>query len=314
MKRRLTKVLIGVGATLALALVSLAATVTLRWDRTFEAPYPDVRASTDPEVIARGRYLAYGPAHCAACHTGAGQHAALEAGETPPLSGGNEWNLPPGVIRSPNLTPDPETGIGRYSDAQLARMLRHGVRPDGRAAVPFMEFQNLSDEDLVAVISFLRSQPAVRNAVPPSELNVLGKAVMALMIEPIGPSGTPPARAPAAGPTLERGAYLVNSVAGCAGCHSKRNPADGSYTGERLAGGSPPPEEGSLKVALTPPNLTPDPATGHIVGWTEEQFIARFRAGKLVEESHMPWELFGRMSDDDLRAIYRYLMSLEPAR
>jgi hypothetical protein len=71
-------------------------------------------------------------------------------------------------------------------------MLRHGVKPNGRAAIPFMEFQNLSDEDLVAVVSSLRSQPAVRNAVPPSEFNALGRAVMALMIEPIGPSGTPP--------------------------------------------------------------------------------------------------------------------------
>src|SRR5690606_23156079 len=175
--------------------------------------------------------------------------------------------------------PDAETGIGRYSDAQLARMLRHGVRPDGRASLPFMEFQNLSDDDLTAVISFLRSQPAARHEVPHAEPNILGKAVLALVLEPTGPRSTPPARAPEPGPTHERGAYLVNSVANCASCHTQRNPLDGSYTGPRLAGGSPMPADGDPEVILTPPNLTPDRAPGHIAGWSEEQVLARFRAG-----------------------------------
>ncbi len=310
--RRVLKTVLGIVAVLLVMVLSLGAYAEVRWDRTFDAPYPELRASTDPEVIARGRYLAYGPAHCAYCHTKQEQMAAIDAGETPPLSGGYEWRLPFGVIRSPNLTPDAETGIGRYTDAELARMLRHGVKPDGRVALPFMESQNLADEDLVALISFLRSQPPVRHEVPPHEFNLVGRGVMATLIRPTGPTGTPPAHAPASAPTLERGAYLVNHVANCAGCHTQRSALDGSYKAPRLSGGGGMPLDDDPNTMLVPPNLTPDPKTGHIVRWTEEQFLARFRAGKIYTGTHMPWPLFGSMSDDDLRAIYRYLMSLEP--
>src|SRR6185369_13982449 len=97
--------------------------------------------------------------------------------------------IPPGTFYTPNLTPDPKTGIGRRTDEQLVGMIRHSVRADGRAAVPFMEYNGLSDEDVVALISYLRSQPPVRNAVPAHQLNLMGKAVMAFMIRP--PTGLP---------------------------------------------------------------------------------------------------------------------------
>ena len=113
-----------------------------------------------------------------------------------PLAGGRPFHLPFGTIYSRNLTPDVETGIGRYTDGELARVLRHSVKPDGRAALPFMESQNLSEEDLTAIISFLRSQPPVRRAVPDHDLNLVGKAVIAFLIEPVGPSGPVMKRTP----------------------------------------------------------------------------------------------------------------------
>ena len=118
-------------AVLLLVVVAGVLTVLLRWDRTFEAPLPDIVASTDPDVIAAGWYLAYGPAHCANCHVPPELHAALERGEEPPLSGGVAFHPPPGTFRTPNLTPDRATGIGAVSDGQLARVLRYGVRRDG---------------------------------------------------------------------------------------------------------------------------------------------------------------------------------------
>jgi mono/diheme cytochrome c family protein len=283
-----------------------------RWDRTFDVPEPELRASADAELIARGRYLAYGPAHCASCHTLQDAWPAIEAGEEPPMSGGNEFKLPFGTFRAPNITPDSLTGIGRLTDGQLARMLRSGVRHDGRAALPFMEFQNLSDEDVVAILSFLRSQAPVDNAVPPHQLNGLGKVVFSFLIAPKGPASGPPARPPAEAPTVERGEYLANAVANCAGCHSQRSHLDGSYTGARLAGGAVMPVEGNPDMVFVTPNLTPDPATGHIFGWSEERFIARFRAGTLHEGTHMPWGPYARMSDTDLRALYVYLNSVDP--
>ena len=148
---------------------------------------PAVAATTDSAAIAQGRYLAYSTAGCAYCHLPKADWARLDAGEQPPLSGNHIFPLPFAEIHSPNLTPDPTTGIGRRSDGEIARILRHGVRADNRAAFPFMEFQNLSDADVVALLSFLRSQPPVENAVPQIDYNLMGKALMALMIKPESP-------------------------------------------------------------------------------------------------------------------------------
>lgn len=299
---------VGLVVTGALALVAVAET---RWDRRFDAPFPEIHASSDPAVIERGRYLAYGPAQCVVCHSADDRKAAVLAGEEVPLVGGHEWRLPMGVIRSRNITPNVETGIGRYSDLELARILRHGVAPDGRAVLPFMPFQNMSDDDLRAVISFLRSQRPVHNVVPPNDVNLLGKAVLAMLIRPRGPSAPPPARSPG-GATVERGRYLATSVADCGGCHTQRNMLDGSLTAPPFSGGFTFTDPNDPNRTFVSPNLTPDAATGAITSWSEDVFVARFRAGASIDGTPMPWRVLGRMTDDDLRAIYRYLRSLEP--
>jgi mono/diheme cytochrome c family protein len=311
MKRKLFKIGLGVTGFPAVVVVALLSVAQVRWDRTYDAPYPDIRASADSSVIARGRYLAYGPAHCAYCHTTIDKMPGIDRGEQPVLSGGHTFPLPFGTFYTPNLTPDAETGIGRRTDAELARTLRYGVRADGRVALPFMEFHNMSDDDLTAVISFLRSQPAIRNDVREHEVNALGKAILAFMIKPVGPEKTPPVHAPE-GATIERGAYLANSVAGCVGCHTERNMMDGSYTGAPFSGGGVMPMDDNPDSVFVTPNLTPDPKTGRITQWTEDAFVARFRAGRVYAKSHMPWGPYNKMSDDDLRAIYRYLRSLPP--
>jgi mono/diheme cytochrome c family protein len=299
------KILLGIGAAIVLVVVVVLVTINVRWDRQFEAPYPQLVASTDPAVVARGRYLAYGPAHCAACH-------AQPGNPTSPLSGGRTFVIPPGTIRVPNLTPDSATGIGRFSDGAIARMLRYGVRHDGRSAIPFMEFQAMSDADIVALLSFLRSQPAMRNEVPDHDFTLLGKAVMSFAIEPIGPSAPPPAESPPPSPTVERGAYLVHAISNCAGCHTERSMQTGAFTGRRLAGGTPMETETDKPIPVVPPNLTAD-SNGRASLWTEDEFVARFREGERIPGSPMPWVAFGRMSDDDLRAIYRYLRTVRSA-
>ena len=311
MKKLILRTVLSLLAVLLTGVFGLAGYASARWDRTFDAPLPDARASRDSAVIARGRYLAYGPAMCAECHVSNEETRRVEAGEQIPLAGGHEWKLPLGVIRSPNLTPDTATGIGRYSDAQLARMLRHMVKPDGRAAAPFMAFQELSDDDLVAILSFLRAQPAVRRAVEARDLNLLGKVVATFMIKPKGPEADPPAHTPA-GPSVERGRYLVTAASDCVGCHTARGGLDGSFTGPKLAGGGTFPVEGEPNKVLVSPNLTPDPKTGRISAWTEDQFVARFRQGKILPKTYMPWGAVSRMTDEDLRSVYRYLTSLPP--
>jgi mono/diheme cytochrome c family protein len=311
-RRRLKRGAAWSAGALLLAAGAGAAAVETRWDRRFQAPYPQVHASADSALIERGAYLVYGPAHCAYCHTQPQQWAALDRGERVPLSGGYPFVLPMGTFRSPNLTPDPETGIGRLDDAAIARVLRHGVMPDGRATLPFMAFHGMSDDDLTAVLSYLRSQPAVRNAVPDRDPNFLGRALLAFVLEPHAAHASPPQVAPPQAPTVERGRYLAENVANCAGCHTKRSMLDGRVLGGHLAGGAPMPAESIPGKVLVPPNLTPDPATGRIATWTEDQFVARIRAGGTVPGSHMPWRAFARMSDTDLRALYRYLRSIPP--
>jgi mono/diheme cytochrome c family protein len=313
------------GIAVLVPVIGVLGTIQLTWNKKFDLPYPDLRASTDSAIIAKGKYLAYGPAHCASCHapeklvTAAFNASSVEEYrrivgnlDGVQLSGGFSYPFELGTLYFPNLTPDPETGIGRYTDGQLARVLRHGVKPNGEALFPIMEYQNISDEDVVALLSFLRSQPPVHNPVPDNHFTLFGKGVKAFLIRPIQPDGMPPAVSPPEEATIERGEYLANRVAQCAQCHTRRNMVDFSLEGPRFAGGMELNEAWAPEITFVPPNLTPDPHTGHIVNWSEDQFVQRFRSGTLILGTPMDWEMFGRMSDTDLRSIYRYLMSLQP--
>ena len=95
-------------------------------------------------------------------------------------------------IHVKNITPDTETGIGKFTDAEIAGALRYGVHPDGTVVYDFMPFHNMSDEDLTAVISYLRAHKPVHNKVPGNDLNTLGNIVKAFMTEPVGPDGPVP--------------------------------------------------------------------------------------------------------------------------
>jgi len=136
--------------------------------------------------------------------------------------------------------------------------------------------------------------------------------VKAFLLRPVGPDSVPRKKPPSEEATVERGEYLANRVAQCAGCHTDRDMTDFSMVGPRFAGGPAIEEPWAPDLTFVPPNLTPDNSTGHIVDWSEDQFVARFRAGASIEGSPMDWRMFARMSETDLRAIYRYLMSLDP--
>jgi len=319
MVRRILR-LLGVLCTIVvLAVVGLAAYVAITWDKIYDAPTPAVKISKDPAVLARGEYLVYGPAHCIECHGGSyDAMQKLADGERAPLSGGIALPLGPlGVVYAKNLTPDPETGIGRYSDGQIARMMRWAVRPDGRATVePMMPFGNMSEDDLNAIISYLRVQQPVHNAVPPNQWTMMGKVVKSLssVFRP-RTSINPPATAPAQTVTKERGEYLARYVSNCVGCHTPRDQTTFAATGPEFSGGmemEPFPATGAdLKVWFKTPNLTPMKGSGLLKFPDRETFIARFqRGGRHHTGSVMPWEPFARMSTEDLGALYEFLHSL----
>lgn len=303
--------------------VAASASLMLLWahfraQRTFTAPAvaaANIAAVSDPSVIARGRYLVHGPAHCADCHAPPAQKPKVDAGEEAELSGGYALKTFLGEMRAPNITSDGETGIGRIGDGDLARFFRHGIDRRGQVGLPIMMFADLSDRDLTAIISYLRTVPPIRNAVAPSRYNVLGTITKAFFLEPFSPGSSPassPDPAPEPGPTREYGGYLANTVANCASCHTARNMKTGEYTGPRFAGGLVIRKSGDPDRIAISPNLTPDPRTGALAGWSRERFIGRMRQGSLRDWSPMPWGPFSRMTDDDLGAIYLYLNGLEP--
>jgi mono/diheme cytochrome c family protein len=304
------KILKWTGIILLIIVAGLYITIEARQDLQFDAPYPNITASADSAVIARGKSLVFGPAHCANCHVPVSRQAAILRGETVPLSGGLKFDLPLGSLYTRNLTPD-KTGIGMMTDAEIARVLRYGVNARGNAVFDIMPFHNTSDEDLTAIISYLRSQPPVQNRVPVHDFNLLGKAVRAFAIKPVGPSG-PVLTAIKRDSTVEYGRYLANSVANCRGCHTNRDLMTGAFTGPDFAGGLKFDfKTDSGTYSLTTPNLTPH-STGRIFGWTQDQFIARFRTGTIIKETHMPWGPFSRMSDVELKAIYKFLQTVKP--
>lgn len=318
MKAMILKALAGVSALALLAVLAFVTWVQLTYDRVYDVPYPDLQVSTDPDVIAHGEYLVRGPAHCGLCHGGAVEDSKrAETGEAIPLSGG--WVLPIGPlgeVPSRNLTPDPETGIGRYEDKELFRMMRHNVRPNGQASLaPMMPFQTMADDDLVAVVSYLRSQEPVRNEIPESRWFFMGKVMRALAPPPFAPvvDQSWPEKAPPMEPTPERGEYLAKSVANCWACHSPLNPLTVQLEGPELSG-SINPEVSPIDPTMTvrPPNLTPHPSGVLLKFEDEDAFVARFRTGRVYPASIMPWGHFSRLDENDIRALYRYLHTLPP--
>jgi mono/diheme cytochrome c family protein len=281
--RNPSKYLVAIGAA-GLA-VAACSTVIL------PAPDENTYASPDPALVERGRYLVQGPAHCSACHGddfGGGRHFDLGA---------------LGTAVAPNITSDLASGVGALSDETLVRSLRYGISRDGRALIPLMSFSGLTDEDLRAIISYLRTVSPVSRPAPGHRLSLLGSIGVKFFLMPQTPSTPPPARITPEG-TPEYGRYLAHTVANCAGCHTQRNRLTGGFVGPAFAGG----------LAFEGPEGTfvaPDlRAIADVLA--AQEFIELFRRrGANTGASPMPWREYARMTDSDLGAIYRYLRSLD---
>lgn len=263
-----------------------------RLRKTYDvAAAPGLHVTKDPAQIARGKHLATAVAKCTDCHT-------QDLGGKKFIDGG-----PLGTIYASNLTSGRGGTLARYTDAQLDAAIRHGIRPDGRGIMimPSDEYQGLSNEDVSAIIAYLRSLPPVDREQGTSHLGPLGRALFTANQLPLLPAeridhtlATKPA--PPAGPTREYGQYLVN-VGGCRGCH-----------GPNLVGG-PSPEPGAPAAA----NITP---AGPIGQWSEADFIRAIRTGTRPDGSKlkdfMPWRSMTGHTEDELHAIWLYLRTVPP--
>ena len=264
-----------------------------------------VATAGDTDRVARGAYLATA-AGCANCHTDRARGGK-------PYAGGLALATPFGTFYSPNITPDPQTGIGRWTDAQFRRALRRGVRPDGAnyfPVFPYPSFTEITDDDALAIKAYLGSQPAVRQANRPHEISfpVSWRFLQngwKLLFFKSGPFRPAPGRSAA----YNRGAYLVTALAHCGECHTPRNWL-GAVEPNRFLSGTPNGPDGK-KV----PNITPDRKTG-IGNWSADDIVG------LLTDGHTPdFDFVGgamsevvkdtsRLTEADRRAIAVFVKSV----
>lgn len=251
----------------------------------------------------RGKVLMDGIVACGNCHLARGPQGQplFDKG----LSGGMVFDEKPFRAVASNITPDQDTGIGRWTDAQLARAIREGVRPDGSLIGPPMPmafYRHLSDIDLAAIVAYLRAQPPVANK--------LEKSVYRM---PLPPAYGPPIqslKAPSPKDKLRHGEYLAR-IGHCMDCHSPRG-EDGRLVDAKLgAGGQVFPGPWGQSVAR---NLTPH-ATG-LKGWSDVEIARAIREGVSKDGSTlkppMGFGFYKNIGDDDMAALIAYLRSLKP--
>jgi mono/diheme cytochrome c family protein len=310
--RKVLKVLAVIMGVLVVAAIGCYAYAEATYKIDYSStPKPAIVASKDPEVIKRGEYVFHSIAHCSACHVGKNIGKDRKRNDRSPPLGGFVFDVPGfGKYVAANLTSDPDTGLGKVGDGEIARTIRHGVARDGRLA-PFMQFAvgEMADEDLTAVVSYIRTLPAAKNEVEKESWGFVAK----LLAKKFPPRmGAIPKYVPPGDASVARGEYIANGPGVCSGCHTPIDMMSMKPSGPKFSGSNPEPDHDDSKFEIVAPNLTPDPKTGHIVSWTEEVFLARFRAGPAHKGSPMPWENFAEMTDEDIKSLYRYLKTLPP--
>lgn len=251
--------------------------------------------------LERGRYLVEGIAGCGNCHTPRDANGPL-SGKT--LAGNALVEDNPAFRAiAPNITQDRETGIGAWTDAQIARAIREGIRPNGLLIgppMPFELYRQLGDEDLAAMVAYLRTVPAVSNGSEPSTYRI-----------PLPTSYGPPVEhvsAPPRGDQVGYGAYLAGPVGHCMACHTPLK--DGRNDAARVgAGGITFKNPWGTYVST---NLTP---TG-LGNWTDAEIERALREGISKDGHHlsrpMGYPYYAKVSGEDMRALIAYLRSLAP--
>jgi mono/diheme cytochrome c family protein len=262
---------------------------------------PSVRAET---LVERGSYLAGTVMTCHNCHTPRGPNG-FDFSQA--LSGGQAFDEPPFKVTASNITPDRETGIGTWSDAQLRKFLVTGIRPDGTSVAPIMPtgfYPVMTPRDLDALVAYLRSVPAVHRQMPAPEYRIklpretppftTSQATEAEMVDP-----------------LKRGRYLV-TIAHCLECHTPRGPAGHDFDSSTGKGGWVFNGPGGDVVSA---NITSHPTAG-LGQWTDDE-IRRAMTEGISRDGHklkppMGYGFYAKMTRQDQDAIIAFVRTLPP--
>jgi mono/diheme cytochrome c family protein len=251
--------------------------------------------------LERGAYLVNAVAACGNCHTPFGPNDPDMSKE---LSGRLVTEEEHFDAYAPNITQDKETGIGGWTDAQIVKAIREGIRPDGSIIGPPMPiglYRGLSDSDLDAMVAYLRTVKPVNNVMPKSVYRI-----------PLPPAYGPPVGQVAdvpEGVTVEYGAYLAGPVAHCVECHSTPGPMGPDWTNALGAGGMA--FEGPWGISVAP-NLTPH--EDGIRDLTDAQVATIITTGTRPDGSKMfppmGYGFYAHMKPNDVAAIIKYLRSI----
>lgn len=259
--------------------------------------------AVDAATLARGKQLMEGIVACGNCHAQVSAQGEPQFGK--PLAGGFKFEDPGFIAYAANITPDVATGIGGWTDAQLAKAIREGIRPDGRLIGPPMPigfYRQMADADLAAIIAWLRAQPAVTHEVPKSVYRI-----------PLPPAYGPPVASVTAPPqadTVRYGEYLA-TIGHCMECHTPRDDKGMLIRSQWSAGGQAIPGPWGVTISR---NLTPGP--GGLKDWTDAEIAHTIRTG--VDRNGQPlrppmgfW-FYKNIDAADMAALVAYLRSLKP--
>lgn len=291
------------GTLAVIGVVGLAAAFGVaRWLTRQDVAVPEHQPSVD-----RGAYL-FAAAGCMGCHT-------EESPEARPLAGGRALETPFGTFYGPNITPDPDHGIGAWSDEDFLRALGQGVAPDGSdfyPVFPYTSFTRMTPEDMLDLKAYLFAQEAVARPNTPHDVAFPFSIRQSLTFWKLlnFKPGPQPAEADRDA-DWNRGRYLATALGHCGECHTPRDAMGAADAGMMLAGTLDGPGGDAI------PNITPDPVTG-IGGWSETDLAFFLQSGMLPNGDFAGGEMAevisgtSKLTAEDRTAMARYLLSLPP--
>ena len=254
--------------------------------------------------VERGRYLVETIAGCGNCHTPRGPGGVFDASKE--LAGGFVIDEKPFRAVASNITPDKETGIGAWTDAQIAKAIREGIRPDGSLIgppMPFELYRKLSDTDLAAMVAYLRTVKPASNKVEKSVYRI-----------PLPPAYGPPVASVPDVPRADKvkyGEYLAGPVGHCVECHTPL--VHGKHDWSRIGQGGME-FNGPWGVSVAR-NITPHPEDG-LGKWSDAEIKRAVTQGVSKNGTKlyppMAYSLYAKVKDEDLDAIVAYLRTLKP--